>query len=159
MKTSKKARDWEAGRKKALAKDKPLWVKEQRRKKIEEENRAFTKLLKGGHYMSKLNPAPGYVLIKPEEKDSEKVTDSGIIIPSAVDQHEPNSGVVVGVGVDRVHPGGVIEQAPCKPGDKVLHKYGTLELTLWGEKHFLMGFGDVLGVLTEEPKKKKKTKK
>lgn len=143
-----KARRWEESRKESFLKDKPYFTKQRIQKEKEELQNITDKYRKGGFIMQNIKPSPGFVITKPLVQKSRE-TDSGIVLADSVETHEPNQSEVVAVGKDKLHVGGLIEEAPCKVGDKILHKFGTLELTLKGEKHNLMGFGDVLGVLEE----------
>ena len=147
MKTSAQARRWEESRKAELARLKPEWVKKRIKSEDEEQKKLFTQYLKGGH-VAKIKPAPGYVIVKPVIEDAK--TKSGIVLPDHVEIPEPNKGIVIGVGNQKVHAGGVIEEPPCDEGDKVLYKFNTLELSIEGVKHNLMGFSDVLGTIIDD---------
>jgi co-chaperonin GroES (HSP10) len=149
MRKDRKARKWEESRKQAFLSEKRNFVKQITQQEQQEKQNLITKYLQGGFLMSNLRPSPGFVLTKPITRKEERKTESGLYLAETVDTHEPNQSEVVAVGKDKLHVGGLIEEAPCKVGDTVLHKFGTLELTLKGVKHNLMGFGDVLGVLED----------
>jgi len=149
MKTSGQARRWETERKAEIASMKPEWVKKRHKAEQEALDYELKRFLKGGVIMNKLRPAPGFVLVKPL-KPNEKKTETGIYLADNTEAPEPNKGLVIAVGKDKTHVGGVIEERPCEEGEVVLHKFNTLEILLKGEKHNLMGFGDVLGVIEND---------
>lgn len=150
LKNSAQARRWEESRKASIAKDKPTFAKQWRKEEKEEVDNILKKYLKGGIIMGKFRPCPGYILVKPLPR--EDLTKNGIYLPAHAETPEPNKGICIGVGKDKVHAGGVIEEAPCKEGETVMYKFNTLELSINGEKHNLMGYGDVLGIMEEDEK-------
>ena len=77
--------------------------------------------------LSKVQPAQGYVLIEPEEK--QKKTASGIYLPDSHDE-KSQQGKVLGVGTDEPK-----RKAPCKKGDVVIFKK-------WGGDEFKLGIGE-----------------
>ncbi len=92
----------------------------------------------------KLQPAPGYVLVKPEEV--EKKTASGIVLP---DTHEekPQKGKVISIGPDEITDSGQKRKAPCQKGDTVVYKkWGGNELEINGIEYLFLRFEDILAV-------------
>lgn len=93
---------------------------------------------------TKINPVPGYVLVKPQKK--EKTTASGIVLP---DSHEdkPQSGVVLAVGGPTIIDKQSMS-APCKVDDVVIYRE-------WGGKEYkeddvellLLKFDDIMAVI------------
>ncbi len=93
---------------------------------------------------SKIQPVPGYILVKPQKKD--KTTPSGIVLP---DTHEdkPQSGVVLAVGGPTIIDKQSMS-APCKVDDVVIYRE-------WGGKEYkeddvellLLKFDDIMAVI------------
>ena len=145
LKTSKKARDWEKSKVEFYQKQKPGWVKEREEAKKAPFKKAIEELKKGGSFGG-LKPMPGFVLVKPEFKDT---TDSGIVL--VVDdtaKMNANTGVVMAIGDRRVDLHEAVDP-PVKIGDRIMFKKGLpgLETTVGGEYCLLMTWGDILGII------------
>jgi len=142
---SKKARDWEEGRKKAWAKDKPTWVKgEESKEKIESDN-IVRKIKDFGTINSDLRPYRGFILIKLKNNDV-KMTSSGIYLPDS----EENDTVaeVVAVGGPLYLSSKDIVEAGVSPKDRILiKKFCGIEVETKQGKCKLIQFSDVLGIL------------
>jgi chaperonin GroES len=96
--------------------------------------------------ISKLTPAPGYLLIEPLAE--EKKTASGIVLP---DSHEekPQEGRVVAVGPAMITEYGTKIEAPCRKGQVVVFKkWAGNEYKPEGEEteYLFVKFDDVLAV-------------
>ncbi len=95
----------------------------------------------------KINPAPGYLLVKP--LSVEKTTASGIVLP---DSHEekPQEGKVVKVGPTLVNENGIKSSAPCTLGETIVFKkWAGSEYKPEGEEveHLFVKFNEVLAVV------------
>jgi len=158
LKNSKAARDWEKGRKKEWANNKPKYVKDRVRKEQEALISPLKKLKQGGSFVGNIKPMPGYLILEIEA--NKKETESGIVLPDA--DQESNTGVVVEVSEPLQvsnEMGLSVVDCPVKVGDKVLFKRGAgafgspgLELTINGKDYRLMRWNidpaqsDLLGV-------------
>jgi len=99
-------------------------------------------------FMTKTNlkPAPGYILIEPEE--SEKKTASGIVLP---DSHEekPSKGKVLAVGpsIDCDRDDKCTCKSPCQKGDTVIYKkWGGSEYKVGDKEYLFVEFKDILAI-------------
>lgn len=102
----------------------------------------------------KLKPLADRVIVEPTEK--EEMTSSGIYVPETA-KEKPQEGLVLAVGPGRLMDNG--ERAPMevKKGDRVVFaRYAGTELKLDDAKYLILGEKDILAVLGEEKKKKKK---
>jgi len=144
---SRKAREWEKGRKKEWARLKPQWKKQ----KILQEQEPFLttlrKLREGGYLMENLRPVPGFIIIKPDETN-ERITASGVILPGSVAE-ETCTADVIRIGGDKKSMFGT-EPCPCKDNDRILYRHDTgLKITIKGVKMLMIGHADVLGILED----------
>jgi co-chaperonin GroES (HSP10) len=146
LKTSKKARDWEKSKKEFYAKQKPGWVKKKREAEQEPLKNMIKELKSGGKFDTGLKPMPGFVLVKPEFKDT---TESGIalILDDSVKMNS-NTGIVLAVGGRRVDLYEAVDP-PVGVGDHIMFKKGLpgLETTVKGEYCLLMQWTDVLATI------------
>jgi co-chaperonin GroES (HSP10) len=150
IKTDPQAKRWEEGRKKEIAKNKPLWKKEQIHKEEEPLRKIDREFKQMGRFEYGLKPAPGYILVEP--KVQEEQTANGIYLPEVTDS--PNTGTVLEAGSKLFckHCFVSLEsqptESPVKKGDKILFKKGAgVEIEAKGVKCKLMMFSDVLGTL------------
>ncbi|MDO8452868.1 MAG: co-chaperone GroES [bacterium] len=91
-----------------------------------------------------LKPAPGYLLLEPEEAES--TTASGILLPDTVSE-KPQSGKVLGVGEAEVTDQGVKKESPVKVGDKVIYKkWGGNEMKVGAKDYLFVKFEDILAI-------------
>lgn len=89
-----------------------------------------------------LKPAPGYLLLEPEEAES--TTASGIVLPDTVGE-KPQSGKVLAVGDDEVTDQGGKKSAPVKTGDRVIYKkWGGNEIKVNSKEYLFVKFDDIL---------------
>lgn len=94
-----------------------------------------------------LTPLGDRILVKPSEKEGEKVLASGIIIPETVDKEKPAKGEVIAVGAGRYEDG---KRVPLqvKVGDTVLFsKYGYDEVKIEGQEYYILSESNILGIL------------
>jgi len=97
--------------------------------------------------LSKIKPAPGYVLIDPLEE--EKKTPSGIVLP---DSHEekPQMGRVISVGDVLVTEYGTKIEPPCRKGSLVVFKkWAGNEYRPQGESkdYLFVKFDDIMAII------------
>lgn len=93
--------------------------------------------------VSKVKPAPGYMLIKPEEQ--EQKTASGLYIPKDEDK-KPQRGTVVSIGdvLNDKEP----EKVPAKVGDVVVYKkWAGNDFEHASIKYQILEFGDIIATI------------
>lgn len=99
--------------------------------------------------MSKLNltPAPGYILIEPEE--AQKQTKTGIYLPDTHEGEKPQIGKVLAIGATLLHESGKMVDAICKVGQKIVYKkWGGNEYKGEdGKELIFVKFDDILAVV------------
>ena len=94
-----------------------------------------------------IRPLADRVVVKPADKNEEKLLASGIIIPETVDKERPAKGTVVAVGPGKQEDGKLIPVS-VKVGDTVLFsKYGYDEIKIDGEEYFILSESNVLAVI------------
>ena len=94
-----------------------------------------------------IEPLGDRVVVKPSDKNEEKVSASGIIIPDTVDKEKPAKGKVVAVGPGR-YDDGVLVPMTLKIGQTVLFsKYGYDEVKVDGENYYILSEAQVLAVI------------
>ncbi len=145
---SRKLKNWEADRKKELAKAKPKWVKDRIKKEESDRLKPYTFFKQAGTFKeTKLYPAPGYVLVLPDS--TEEVTETGIIL---TDNKLDNRGQCMAVGGQLIldHNNEKVAQ-PCQAGDHVFYKLGAgLNLKLGDKDYRFMQFSDILGTFVDD---------
>lgn len=101
-----------------------------------------------------LKPLHNRILV--ERLDSDETTPSGLIIPDSA-KEKPQQGKIVSVGPGMLDKDGKLVPMEVSAGDLVLFaKFGGTEVTLEGRDYLILKDDDILGVISEEPKKKKK---
>ena len=94
-----------------------------------------------------LTPLGDRIVVKPSEKEGEKVLASGIIIPETVDKEKPAKGEVIAVGAGKYEEGKRIP-LQVKVGDIVLFsKYGYDEVKIEGQEYYILSESNILGIL------------
>jgi len=102
----------------------------------------------------KFRPLHDRVLVKRVEQ--EEKTAGGIIIPDTA-QEKPSEGRIVAAGSGARREDGTIAALDVKAGDMVLFgKWSGTEVKIDGEDLLIMKESDLLGIIEETPKKKKK---
>ncbi|MEX0910074.1 MAG: co-chaperone GroES [Candidatus Paceibacterota bacterium] len=96
-----------------------------------------------------LTPLGDRVLLRPlSEKELEKKSSFGIIIPDTVSKERPERGVVVAVGEGRYNELGELVPMRVKTGDRVVFsKYGFDEIELEGAEYFILKEESILAVI------------
>jgi len=92
-----------------------------------------------------ITPLSNHIIIKP--LDSEKMTQSGIVLPESKEE-KPTQGEVVTVGPGKRNDKGEIIPMSVSAGQKVLFKkYGPDEFEFEGQKYLIGDEDDVLAVI------------
>lgn len=95
--------------------------------------------------LSKLQPAPGYVIVRPEELQQK--TEAGIYLPDSHDE-KPQKGKVLSVGDTWITEQGAKIPAPCKKGNTVIYKkWGGNEVKIDDTEYQFLKFEDILAVV------------
>jgi chaperonin GroES len=102
----------------------------------------------------KFRPLQDRVLVR--RLDSEEKTAGGIIIPDTA-QEKPMEGAVIAVGPGVRNEKGTFVALDVKVGDRVLFgKWSGTEVTVDGEELSIMKESDIMGVIENVGKAKKK---
>lgn len=92
-------------------------------------------------------PLGDRIVVKPSDKEGEKMLASGIIIPETIDKEKPAQGTVVAVGPGK-YDDGVLIPMQVKVGDTVLFgKYNFDEVKVDGQEYYILSEANVLGVV------------
>ncbi|OGY18011.1 MAG: hypothetical protein A3F04_01760 [Candidatus Chisholmbacteria bacterium RIFCSPHIGHO2_12_FULL_49_9] len=95
--------------------------------------------------VSKLQPAPGYVLVEPMEAETK--TKTGIYLPDSHDE-KPQEGKVLSVGATWITEQGAKIDAPCRKGQTVMYKkWGGNEVKIENVEYQFLKFEDILAVV------------
>ena len=95
----------------------------------------------------KLKPVNDKIVVKPNEKNEEEVTEGGIILPDTVDQGKLLDGEVVAVGKGMYSASGTLIPVVVNVGETVLynkhaqtHEYGD---------YVIMSVNEVLSIVKD----------
>lgn len=92
-----------------------------------------------------LQPLPGYVLVKPNQKKEK--TESGIYLPESHDE-KPQRGTVLAVGGEWTTEEGATIKPPVKEKDEVIYKkWGGNEVQIGETEHQFLKFEDILATI------------
>jgi chaperonin GroES len=96
-----------------------------------------------------ITPLGDRVLVRPlTERELEKKSSSGIIIPDTVSKERPERGVVVAVGEGRRDQNGKILPPRVKKGDAVVFsKYGFDEIEIDDTEYFILKEENILAII------------
>ena len=104
----------------------------------------------------KVRPLHDRLIVERIEESSEQRV-GGIIIPDTA-KEKPQQGTVIAAGNGTVKDDGSVTPLDVKAGDTVLFgKYSGQEIKLEGTEYLIMREDDILGVINEDTKKKKKS--
>ena len=95
----------------------------------------------------KLKPVNDKIVVNPNKKDEEEVTDSGIILPDTVDRGKLLDGEVVAVGKGMYSANGTLIPVVVNVGETILynkhaqtHEYGD---------YLIMSVNEVLSIVKD----------
>ena len=95
----------------------------------------------------KLKPVNDKIVVKPNKKNEEEKTESGIILPDTVDQGKLLEGEVVAVGPGAKNEDGKVSAMDVKVGDVVLFgKWSGTEVKIDGKEYSIMKESDIMGI-------------
>ena len=100
----------------------------------------------------KLKPVNDKIVVKPNEKNKEEKTESGIILPDTVQDGMLLEGEVIAAGHGMYSANGTLIPIVVEVGDTILYnKHAqTQEYKLNGEDVIIMSQNEVLSVLYED---------
>ena len=100
----------------------------------------------------KLKPVNDKIVVKPNEKNEEEVTEGGILLPDTVDQGKLLDGEVVAVGKGMYSANGTLIPVVVNVGETILynkhaqvHEYKTTD----GEELVIMSVNEVLSIVKD----------
>lgn len=149
-KKSETVKKWEEDRKKDLMSQKPDWKKRQLKDIQQKQDAPFKRILELGNLYGNVRPAPGYIIVIPDELL--RTTESGIVLPDR-DNERQNQGTVVATGgavpiPDSKHR---FFEPPVKAGERILFKrLAGADININNKACKLMLFTDVLAIFEEE---------
>ncbi len=102
---------------------------------------------KSASQLSKIQPTAGYLLIEPDEQQTQ--TASGIYLPDSSKGDKPQTGKVLAVGPAEVTDSGTKKPAPAQKGDQVIYKkWGGNEVKFEGKEYLFVKSEDILAILS-----------
>ena len=96
----------------------------------------------------KLKPVNDKIVVKPNKKNEEEKTESGIILPDTVDQGKLMEGEVVSVGEGMFSANAVRIPVICDIGDKILYNKHA-QLHEYDDDHVIMSVNEILSIVEE----------
>ena len=96
----------------------------------------------------KLKPVNDKIVVKPNKKDEEEMTESGIILPDTVDQGKLLEGEVVAVGKGMQSANGTLIPVVVDVGDKILYNKHA-QLHEYDDDLVIMSVNEVLSILED----------
>ena len=95
----------------------------------------------------KLKPVNDKIVVKPNEKNEEEVTDSGIILPDTVDSGKLLDGEVVAVGKGMYSANGTLIPVVVSVGDTILYnKHAQIHEY---DDYIIMSINEVLSIVKD----------
>ena len=100
----------------------------------------------------RLKPVNDKIVVKPNEKNKEEKTASGIILPDTVQDGTLIEGKVIAIGDGMYSASGTLIPVICSPGDTILyHKNAQkAEHTIDGETYILMSVNEVMSIVKDK---------
>ena len=99
-----------------------------------------------------VRPLHDRIIVQRLEEDEQRI--GGIIIPDTA-KEKPQQGTVIAAGHGKANDDGQRVPLDVKAGDQILFgKYAGQDITLDGEKYFIMKEDDVLAIIEGHTKKK-----
>jgi chaperonin GroES len=87
------------------------------------------------------------VVVKPYDKDEEKVNSFGIIIPDTISKEKPEQGIIVAVGEGKFEDGKRVPPT-VKKGDRVVFsRYGYDEVKIDDVDYYILKEENILAII------------
>ena len=96
----------------------------------------------------KLKPVNDKIVVKPNEKNEEERTESGIILPDTVDQGKLMEGEVMAVGNGMYSASGTLIPVVVDVGDTVLYNKHA-QLHEYDDDLVIMSVNEILSIVEE----------
>ena len=97
--------------------------------------------------IDQIQPAPGYLLIKPDEQETK--TSSGIYLPDNAKTEKPQKGSVLAVGANQISSDKELS-SPAQKGSSVIYKkWGGNEVKIDNVEYLFVKFEDILAVINK----------
>ena len=96
----------------------------------------------------KLKPVNDKIVVKPNKKNKEEVTEGGIILPDTVDQGKLLEGEVVAVGNGMYSASGTLIPVVVDVGDKILYNKHA-QLHEYDDDLVIMSVNEVLSIVKD----------
>ena len=97
----------------------------------------------------KLKPVNDKIVVRPNEKNDEETTESGIILPDTVDQGKLLEGEVIAVGEGMYSASGTLIPVVCSVGDTILYNKHA-QLHEYDDDLVIMSVNEVLSILESD---------
>jgi len=94
----------------------------------------------------KLRPVNDKIVVRPNEKNEEEVTASGIVLPDTVDSGKLLEGEVMAVGEGMYSANGTLIPVICNVGDTILYNKHA-QLHEYDDDLVIMSVNEVLSIL------------
>ena len=100
----------------------------------------------------KLKPVNDKIVVRPNEKNEEETTESGIILPDTVDQGKLLEGKVVAASEGMYSATGTVIPLVVSEGDTILYNKNAhkSEHTIDGETYILMSVNEVMSIVRDK---------
>ena len=100
----------------------------------------------------KLKPVNDKIVVKPNQKKDEEVTESGILLPDTVDSGKLMEGEVVSVGKGMYSANGTLIPVVVDVGDIILYgKHAAKQdYNIDGEDYILMSVNEVMSIVKDK---------
>ena len=96
----------------------------------------------------KLRPVNDKIVVRPNEKNKEEKTESGIILPDTVDQGKLMEGEVMAVGNGMYSASGTLIPVVVDVGDKILYNKHA-QLHEYDDDLVIMSVNEVLSIVED----------
>jgi co-chaperonin GroES (HSP10) len=96
----------------------------------------------------RLKPVNDKIVVKPNEKNKEEKTESGIILPDTVDQGKLLEGEVMATGEGMYSANGTLIPVVCEVGDTILYNKHA-QLHEYDDDLVIMSVNEVLSIVKD----------
>ena len=96
----------------------------------------------------RLKPVNDKIVVKPNSKKDEEITESGIVLPDTVDQGKLLEGEVIAIGQGMYSANGTLIPVICSVGDKILYNKHA-QVHEYDDDNVIMSVNEVLSIVEE----------
>ncbi len=97
-----------------------------------------------------ISPLGDRVVVKPVDKNEEKTSAFGIIIPESADKERPAKGKIVAVGPGKFEDGKIVPMTVKVGQDVLFSKYGYDEVKVDGQEYYILAESQILAVISKQ---------